>query len=1129
MLHPNKGEGEHRSIIKKGPQLFTAALLIALPICMAQSVTDAYANGRTSLLPTQTQAGRGLKPLANSFLGQNLQTKWPSETPSLADINTLESNLSSAKSQLATLKALVPKDPANAQAINTQIDIAQAKVDSYTSKLIAAKTAYSQYQEAAQTLATALAKYNTALDLETALTTKKTLTQTEYDALQLILTNKTATLAAANSNLATAQQAKEDAQATLTTATNNLSTATNDHTTAVELLSIAKDNYDLAVIAYNTASNLKSNLQQELSNAELILSTSHQSKEVKHNDLVTAETNLAEATTNLDLALATKNSTQLTFSQATSNYDSSVDALDNTNSQLESTQTSYEATLAPLEAAWSAFYQANSELGTKTSNLSTKETALYQAQANYNQVITNYNQYLAEYDVAYTNYLDKQSAFNQAQSTLQSAQNSLSQAQWSYDNELISDPLWTPTTWEVAYIRQVAHTETVARNVTTLTGGLTADVFNRQGYNNAPPLPTDTEQPFYTTIVPNINFQWGGGQVLGSGRSEDVIVRFTGTISFPTSDDYQFYSPADDGTKLFIDGVQIISDWRDKGGGGSTSAPVYFEAGSTHSITLYYYENGGGAAVWLYYYTPQTGYQLVPAANLGTTATTTTTYEEVTTYTEETYYVTEVIPNQVAPLINDLSLLPALQDAQATYDAALAAYNTANSNWTSAQAFQQAAAEQSTAGYYAVIDTATIINAAYPEAQQAQFEYYTALTNRDSIWETVGTLNNQKTQASNLILSLTSQQEQQTQTVVTLLAAKESAATNLNSAIDVHNSSTSTYNLAVDDVAVAQSNYDLALTNHKTASANVDTATTNYEVATNNLVTATSDKSNTLAAKTSAQAAKNSAASDLGTATSTKTFAETTLLAATDILTTSQQSVDVASSEVTASQAEVTTKESELTTITASVTSAQQITAANLLTKRVADATVSESLTSYSSSMLEVQSTELPTSTDFNDIETIANQKPPIEEGSKEIPAELTAENLLEINLEEVDPTELTEAQAEQLVEAALETFETAEEGSPEYEQALDALYLAAEQDDIELSPELAAVPGLAAAAELINFFGNAGADMSPAKREESKKIVVTAVVAAGVSVQAAAGAATSAAASSSSAGSSSGSTRRKQ
>ena len=120
----------------------------------------------------------------------------------------------------------------------------------------------------------------------------------------------------------------------------------------------------------------------------------------------------------------------------------------------------------------------------------------------------------------------------------------------------------------------------------------------------------------------------------------------------------------------------------------------------------------------------------------------------------------------------------------------------------------------------------------------------------------------------------------------------------------------------------------------------------------------------------------------------------------------------------------------------------------------------------------------------------------------------------MDVDLNAVDPTELTPEQAGQLVEAALVAFETAEEGSPEYEQALEALYLAAEQDDIELPEELAAIPGLAGAVEVLNFLGNAGADMSPKVREESEKVVVATVVAAGAAIQSAAAAASTASAS---------------
>ena len=134
----------------------------------------------------------------------------------------------------------------------------------------------------------------------------------------------------------------------------------------------------------------------------------------------------------------------------------------------------------------------------------------------------------------------------------------------------------------------------------------------------------------------------------------------------------------------------------------------------------------------------------------------------------------------------------------------------------------------------------------------------------------------------------------------------------------------------------------------------------------------------------------------------------------------------------------------------------------------------------------------------------------------KELPTEITPEVLMAVDLEAINPSELTEAQAEALKEAALETFETAQPGSPEYEQALDALMVAAQADDLELPEELAAIPLLGdvagAALEVFNAIGNVGADMSPQVREQSEKVVIAAVIVGQVAMTATA-AATSAAA----------------
>jgi hypothetical protein len=171
-------------------------------------------------------------------------------------------------------------------------------------------------------------------------------------------------------------------------------------------------------------------------------------------------------------------------------------------------------------------------------------------------------------------------------------------------------------------------------------------------------------------------------------------------------------------------------------------------------------------------------------------------------------------------------------------------------------------------------------------------------------------------------------------------------------------------------------------------------------------------------------------------------------------------------------------------------------------------------------------------------------EKAPEPEPEPELPVAETEEEAVEeiANLiEDVKPEDLTDAQVEQLVEAAMVVFETAEQGSPAYEQALEALSVAAEADDTELSAELAAIPLLGdvagAALEVFNNIGNVGADMAPAVREEAEKTVIASVIATGAAVNAVAAATT--AASTTSTGSSgggasggssggSGSTRRK-
>jgi hypothetical protein len=158
--------------------------------------------------------------------------------------------------------------------------------------------------------------------------------------------------------------------------------------------------------------------------------------------------------------------------------------------------------------------------------------------------------------------------------------------------------------------------------------------------------------------------------------------------------------------------------------------------------------------------------------------------------------------------------------------------------------------------------------------------------------------------------------------------------------------------------------------------------------------------------------------------------------------------------------------------------------------------------------------------------EPLPSPEPPIEEKPEtivpeekvEIKEEISAENIegLVEELSDIQPQLLTEEQQTLIVSAAMEVFADAEQGSPEYEAALEALLVVAQADDIVLDEELAAIPLIGnvagAAVEIFNALGNAGADMSPQVREQSEKVVIAAVIVGQVAMTATA-AATSAAA----------------
>lgn len=542
---------------------------------------------------------------------------------------------------------------------------------------------------------------------------------------------------------------------------------------------------------------------------------------------------------------------------------------------------------------------------------------------------------------------------------VEKAQTSLNLANNEYSTKLISDPNWVrpdkeetriidvPYTVEVPYTEIVIRRELVPRTILVpyteivtyldyepvevtrvVPSGLTAKSYNRQGYNNAPPLPTESETPLSTQNVSNINFQWGGGLVLNSGKSEDVLVKFEGNIMVPEDNWYSFYASADDGTKLTIAGMNLINDWYDKGGGGSTSEPMWIRAGILYPTTLYYYENGGGASVQLYSQVNGGNMQIVPASWFGEQTITEIIYQPVVRYQEVTYYREEIEYEEVI--------------------------------------------------------------------------FYDEIT---------------------LFREETRYRKEE---IIVMVPDEDAEAPLMNDPA------------LLPAIGLAQIELDEKQSNLLSTIAERDNLQQNYE---------------------------------------------SSLIAQTEKAVI----IEVASADVITKQEELVVAQQELNAIPP-----------------------------YE------EPTPTPTETEEPVEEPEENEPEPLPEPEPPVSPE-PSEPELPVNIETVDPQSLSEEQVTELIAVANEILNNSEQGSPEYQEALEALFVAAEANDIELSEELAAIPGLSAAVDAINFIGNVGADMSPKVREESEKIVVTAVVAVGAAVNAATGAALTAAAPSAAASASAG------
>ena len=118
-----------------------------------------------------------------------------------------------------------------------------------------------------------------------------------------------------------------------------------------------------------------------------------------------------------------------------------------------------------------------------------------------------------------------------------------------------------------------------------------------------------------TRTDPIVNFNWASGSPDPSIGADTFSVRWTGQVEARYSQNYTFYTSADDGIRLSINGQQVINNFIDQRL-TEVSGNFTMVAGQKYNITLEYYENKYDAINQLAWSSPSQAKEIIPASQL---------------------------------------------------------------------------------------------------------------------------------------------------------------------------------------------------------------------------------------------------------------------------------------------------------------------------------------------------------------------------------------------------------------------------------------------------------------------------------------------------------------------------------
>ena len=112
-----------------------------------------------------------------------------------------------------------------------------------------------------------------------------------------------------------------------------------------------------------------------------------------------------------------------------------------------------------------------------------------------------------------------------------------------------------------------------------------------------------------------MNYDWGIGSPDPSISADTFTVRWTGQVQPLYSQTYTFYTTTDDGTRLWVNGQQLVDGWVNQAP-TERSGTISLVSNQKYDLTMEYFENTGGASAKLSWSSTNQTKQIIPQTQL---------------------------------------------------------------------------------------------------------------------------------------------------------------------------------------------------------------------------------------------------------------------------------------------------------------------------------------------------------------------------------------------------------------------------------------------------------------------------------------------------------------------------------